>query len=54
MSSGNIIQNMNYNNFHEKVAKKIKHLRESKNMTQEDMEEGPFGINVCTYQSFNY
>lgn len=41
---------MNYENFQKRVIKRIKQLRESKNMTQEDMEEGVYGINVRTYQ----
>jgi transcriptional regulator with XRE-family HTH domain len=41
---------MDYEKFQEMIVKKIRQIRESKNMTQEDMEEGEYGINVRTYQ----
>ena len=41
---------MNYNSFRTHVTNKIRQLRLSKGFTQEDMEEGKFGINVRTYQ----
>jgi len=41
---------MNYDSFRAHVAKKIRQLRLSKGLTQEDMEEGKFGIHVRTYQ----
>jgi len=41
---------MSYKPFHVKVAKRIKQLRLSKGLTQEDMEDGPCGINARTYQ----
>jgi transcriptional regulator with XRE-family HTH domain len=41
---------MNYESFHKKVAIRIKQIRLSKNLTQEAMEEGAYGINARTYQ----
>lgn len=41
---------MLYDAFHEKIAKKIRQVRLSKGITQEEMESGEFGINVRTYQ----
>ncbi len=41
---------MAYKLFHESVVGRIKQIRLEKNLTQEDMEEGKFGINVRTYQ----
>jgi transcriptional regulator with XRE-family HTH domain len=41
---------MGYKLFHGNVVKRIKQLRLEKDLTQEDMEEGRFGINTRTYQ----
>lgn len=41
---------VNFNTLKKKLGGRIKELRESKNLTQEDMEEGQHGLPVRTYQ----
>ncbi len=50
VSTAFIILNMTYNIFHERVVRKIKQVRLEKGLTQENMEEGVYALNVRTYQ----
>lgn len=41
---------MSYNLFHEKVVERIKQIRLAKGLSQENIEDGIYSINVRTYQ----